>query len=215
MNAEKVLKSINQIAELYSPAIATTPEFTELARSLREEIAAAELKKSGKANRYKAAVRFSKWVQKEQKTTRPKMAGAYIDESGAQWIFHPHIAVKYETPYDGLAEALEDGNRPDGDKIVGTYDSTLPVNLPGIGELKAKLKTDKADGNLDNHGWSLTELDGNFYNTELLIRLVEAVEPTEAYFSGRGKFPLLVTMGQGASGVLCPVRVTNGKKEAA
>ena len=81
------MKLIHQIAELYAPAIVESYEFMNLAQSLREEIALAEQKKSGKADRFKAALRLSKWVNREFRATRPAMAGAYIDDKGAQWIF--------------------------------------------------------------------------------------------------------------------------------
>lgn len=205
MNAEKVLKSINLIVSKYAPNASQSPEFEALAQSLREEIALAEQKKSGKADRFKAALRFSKKCNKEQRETRPYMAGAYIDEKGRQCIFHPAMAVRYEVPFDGLVEA-EEGERPDVlDRVMSTYDRSKPLALPELGHLKTMLKLDKAEGNLDD-GRSITELDGVTYNTEYLIQLIECVEPTEAYFSGPGKFPILVVFGEGAQGVVCPVK---------
>jgi len=206
MNAETVLKSINNIAELYNPGIAETVEFQDLAQKLREEIALAEHKKSGKADRFKAALRFSKWVSREQQA-RPAMAGAYIDKNGRQWILHPAVAVRYDKPYDGLVEA-EDGTRPsNADRLVESYDSKRPVKLPDLKDLKIKLKLDKAEGNLDERGRSHTTLDGVTFDTELMIKLLEIVEPKEAYFSGTGNYPVLVVMGKGARGVVCPLRV--------
>lgn len=207
MNAEIVLKSINNIAQLYSPEIAETAEFQDLAQKLREEIALAEQKKSGRADRFKGALRLSKWVNREMLATRPNMAGAYTDDKGRQWIFHGYIGVRYDQPYKGLVEAA-DGIRPaNAEKILDTYDSKRPVKLPALKDLKVKLKLDKAEGNVDEQRRSHTVLDGVTFNTDLLIKLLEAVEPEEAYFNSKGKFPLLVAIGDGARGVVCPMRV--------
>ena len=207
MNAETMLKKIHQIAELYHPEIAETPEFQDLAQNLREEIALAEQKKAGRADRFKAALRLSKWVNREFRSTRPAMAGAYIDDKGAQWIFHSYIGVRYDKPYDGLVVA-EEGMRPaNAEKILATYDSLRPVSLPDVGVLKTKRKLDKAQGDVDDRGRSHTKLDGVYFDTDLLIKLMESVEPTEAYFSSKGDFPMLVAMGDGSRGVLCPIRV--------
>ena len=207
MNAETVLKSINKIAELYNPEIAETFEFQDLAQKLREEIALAEQKKAGKADRFKAALRLSKWVNRAFRNTRPAMAGAYTDDKGAQFIFHSYIGVQYDKPYDGLVEA-EEGMRPaNAQKLLDTYDSSRRVAIPDVKDLKTKLKLDKAEGKVDERHRSHTTLDGVTFDTDLLIKLIEAVEPEEAYFSGKGNFPLLVAMGEGSRGVVCPMRV--------
>lgn len=207
MNAEKVLCTINQIAEKYESSIARTPEFEALAQSLREEIALAEQKKAGKADRFKAALRFSKKCHKEQQATRPNMAGAYIDQNGRQCLVHPHMAVRYDKPFDGLVEA-EEGNRLGSlDKMLETYDSSKSFVLPELGHLKTMMKLDKAEGRLDDQGRSHTNLDGVIYSTEYLIQLIEMVEPTQAHFSSGRNYPLLVVSGDGANGILCPIRV--------
>lgn len=207
MKAETILASLNRIAELYAPGVISTPEYEKLAQGLREEIAMAEQKRAGKADRFKAALRFSKKCRKEQGESRPALAGAYIGENGRQYIFHPHMAVRYENPFDGLVEA-EEGNRPVSlDKMMDSYDSSRSFELPELGHLKTMLKLDKADGKLDEHGRSHTSLNGVIYSTEYLIQLIEMVEPKEAYFSGKGKFPMLVAMGEGSTGILCPIRV--------
>lgn len=206
MNAAKVLTTLNEIAAIHAPSIANVPEFQKLAQSLREEIALAEQKKAGKTDRFKAALRFSKWVHREQKNN-PSLAGAYIDEKGAQWIFHPNIAVRYEKPFDGLIQA-EEGEKPaSAERVMNRYDSNRPVKLIPLAELKTKLKLDKATGNVDSKGRSITTLDGVHFNTDYLIKLTELVEPEETYFSDDGKYPLLVVMGQGSNGVLCPMRI--------
>ena len=207
MNAEKVLSSINLIVEKYNSSIAQTPEFEALAQSLREEIALAEQKKAGKADRFKAALRFSKKVNKEFAKNRPATAGAFLDDKGRQIILHPHYAVRYEKPIDGLVEAGE-GNRPASiGSIFEKYDSTLEVTLPTLAELKTKLKLDKAEGKLTDEGRSLTELQGKFYNTDYLIQLIEMVEPTDAYFSSSAKFPMLVIIGEDSRGIVCPINI--------
>ena len=211
MKAETILASLNRIAELYAPGVINTPEYKKLAQSLREEIALAEQKRAGKADRFKAALRFSKKCNKEQQATRPAMAGAWIDDQGRQCILHPHMAVRYDKPFDGLVEAKE-GMRPAAlDRMMSTYDSSRRLTLPELGHLKTMLKLDKAEGKLDEHGRSHTKLDGVTYNTEYLIQLIEMVEPTEAYFSNNRKFPMLVMMGEGARGIVCPINVKGEK----
>lgn len=207
MKAENILMSINRIAELYAPGVINTPEFEKLAQDLREEIAMAEQKRAGKADRFKAALRLSKWVNREFRDTRPAMAGAYIDEKGRQFIFHNYLGVQYDKPYDSLVEA-EEGMRPaNAQKLLDNYDSSRPVKLPELKDLKTKLKLDKAEGKVDDRRRSHTTLDGVTFDTDLLIKLVEAAEPEEAYFSGKGNYPLLVVMGDGSRGVICPIRV--------
>ncbi len=207
MKAENILKSINRIAELYAPGVINTPEFEKLAQDLREEIAMAEQKRAGKVDRFKAALKFSKRSKKEMEYSRPSLAGAYIAENGKQYIFQPHMAVRYDNPFDGLVEA-PDGDRPVSlDNLLNNYDSSRSFELPELGHLKTMLKLDKAEGKLDDHGRSHTKLDGATFSTEYLIQLIEMVEPTEAYFSGKGKYPSLIVMGEGSTGILCPIRV--------
>lgn len=206
MNAEKVLSSINMIVNKYAPNVSKAPELEALVQSLREEIALAEQKKAGKPNRFKAALRVSKRINKDLKDSRPGLAGAFTWEDGKQYLFHSYFAARFDEPFDGLVEAGEGGKPSSLVKMFENYNSRLPVDLPSLAELKTKLKLDKAEGNLDDRGWSLCELDDVFYNTDLLIQCVEMVEPTEAYFSSDGKFPMLVMFGEGAQAVLCPIR---------
>lgn len=207
MNAEKVLSSINLIAEKYGSVIlAMTPEFMALAQSLREEIALAEQKKTGKGSRFKAALRFSKKVQKEFAARRPSMAGAYVDRKGAQCIIHEYYAVRFNEPMDGLVMVKESETPPDFEQLFASYDSSRSVALPSLAELKTKLKLDKAEGNLRD-GRSISVLQGVHFNTDYLIQMVEMVEPSEAYFSHNGKHPNLIMFGDGACGLVCPMNL--------
>lgn len=204
MNAEQVLKSINRIAGLYEPSIAKTPEFEALAQSLREEIALAEQKKSGKVDRFKAALRFSKKCRKELEDIHPGISGAYIDDKGRQFITNRYLAVRYEKPFDGLVEA-ENGERPNIDSLLSNYDRSRSFTLPELGHLKTMFKLDKAEGKLVD-GLSNTYIDGVRFNTEYLIQIMEMVEPTEAYLSNSSKHAALIVIGEGATGIVLPMR---------
>lgn len=212
MNAEKVLTSINEIAKMYAPEIAKTKEFMALAQSLHEEIMLAEQKKAGKGDRYKAALRFSKALNKEFSESRPGISGAFIGEDGAQYMIHQHYGVRYETPFDGLIESDKNVAAPSVKKMFDRYESTKKVDLPTLAELKTQLKLEKAYGN-KFHGMYLTNLNGIYYQTQYLIQLMEMVEPTEAYFASDSKFPSLMIIGDGAKGICCAVNTKKGEDE--
>lgn len=207
ISAEKLLKELNGFADVYY-GLGAEPKFQSLVQSLKEEIALSEQKKAGKADRFKGALRFSKATNKQWKNARPGIAGAYIGESGKQYITDTYGVVRYDKPYEGLVEA-EGGSYPNLDKVIDHYNSKCKADLPSIAELKTELKTNKATGNLDARGISLTKVNKAHYNTAFLIQLIEAVEPIEAYFSNDSEVPTLVLIGDGAQGALLPVRPIN------
>ena len=202
MDATKLLKELNGFADFYK-GLGAEPKFQSLIQSLKEEIALSEQKKAGKADRFKGAVKFAK-LAKKGNPARPGVAGAYIGETGQQYIMIGAMVVRYDNPYDGLVEA-EEGTRPNVDKVIDSYDSKLPAELPSLAELKTELKINKAEGNLQD-GVSLTKVGESLYNTEYLIQMIEAVEPSEAYFSTAGQNAVVVLIGDGAQGALLPVR---------
>lgn len=208
MDAAKLLKELNGFkAEVYGNHEAH-PKLEAVLQSLKEEVALAEQKKAGKADRFKGALRFSKATNKRWKGIRPGIAGAFIGESGKQYITDSYGVVRYDQPYEGLVEA-EGGSYPNLDRVIDNYNSKCKAELPSIAELKTELKVNKAEGNLDQNGISLSKVGKAFYNTAFLIQLIEAVEPTEAYFSNDGNVPTLVVIGDGAQGALLPVRPKN------
>lgn len=204
INAEKLLKELNGFADVYH-GLGAEPKFQSLVQSLKEEIALAEQKKAGKADRFKAALRFSKATNKQWKGIRPGIAGAYIGESGKQYITDTYGVVRYDNPYEGLVEA-GDGTYPNLDRVIDKYNSKCKAELPSIAELKTELKLNKAEGNLDNRGRSLTSVGKATFDTAFLIQIIEAIEPTEAYFSDDSNVPTLVVIGEGAQGALLPIR---------
>lgn len=208
MDAAKLLKELNGFADVYY-GLGAEPKFQSLVQSLKEEIALAEQKKAGKADRFKAALRFSKAANKKWKYGRPAIAGAYIGESGKQYITDSYGVVRYDTPYEGLVEAEKGEAIPNIDKVIDNYNSKCKVELPSIAELKTELKVNKAEGNLDHQGYSRTSLGKSEYDTALLIQMVEVVEPTEAYFSNDSNTATLVLVGEGAQGALLPLRPRN------
>lgn len=203
MDAAKLLTELNGFADVYK-GLGADPEFQCLIQSLKEEIALGEQKKAGKADRFKGAVKFAKLAKKKSSYSRPGIAGAYIGESGKQYIMIDAMVVRYDNPYDGLVEA-EEGTRPNIDKVIETYDSKLSAELPSIAELKTELKLNKAEGKL-YEGVSLTKVGESLYNTEYLIQMIEAVEPSKAYFATAGQNAVVVLIGDGAQGALLPVR---------
>lgn len=207
MNAEQFLTKMNNLSAI-CPQITQFPDYDAIVQGLKEEIALKTQKSAGRASRFKAALRFSKRAKKEMADRMPGIAGAFIGENGAQYITNSHVAVRYKIPFEGLVNA-EEGNHPNMDRILDVYDSSLPVTLPTLAELKTNLKLDKAEGK----GHSHTEIDGVPFSTDYLIQLSEMDEPTEAYFSAKGKFPCLVVFGEGAQGIVCPVRITKGGQE--
>lgn len=204
MDAAKLLTELNGFADVYY-GLGAEPKFQSLVQSLKEEIALAEQKKAGKADRFKAALRFSKAANKQWKYARPGIAGAYMMD-GKQYITDCYGVVRYDNPYEGLVMA-EEGTSPNLSRVIDNFNSKLKAELPSIAELKTELKTNKATGNLDERGISHTKIGDAIYNTAFLIQLVEAVEPTEAYFSQEGWQATLVLIGEGAQGALLPLRV--------
>ena len=205
MDAAKLLTELNGFADVYK-GLGAEPKFQCLVQSLKEEIALGEQKKVGKVNRFKAALKFSKLAKKTSEYSRPAIAGAYIGESGKQYIMIAAMAVRYDIPYEGLVMADDAGTRPNIDKAIDSYDSKLKVELPSIAELKTELKINKAEGKLNPNGRSMTKVEEALYDTEYLITLLETVEPEEAYFSCEGKTPALTVIGDGAQGLLLPIR---------
>lgn len=204
MNAETILANINKIAAQHE-IIKITKEYEMLVQGLKEEIALKEQKKSGKPNRFKAALRFAKYCNGMFKNTRPLFAGAFMD-NGMQYITDAIRIVRFETPFDGLPQGGE-GIKPASLTQLFKYNSSLPVTLPPLAELKTKLKIAKADGTLDSEGRDVVEIGGRWFNTEYVIQLIEMVEPTEAYFSREGNYPLLVLIGDGAQGALSAMKI--------
>lgn len=203
MNAEKVLSSINLIVEKYAPNASKAPEFEALAQSLREEIALAEQKKAGRSDRFKAALRFSKVANKANLGRRFGLAGAYVMD-GKQYIVHDHLAVCFDTPMDGLVEAGKGERFTSFDKVIEPrYKS---VELPSMADVKTQAKLAKAEGNLDKHGIHRVEIDGVQFNSKLLIQIMEMVGDGEAYLCNNSNFSPLVLIGNGARGVVLPMR---------
>lgn len=210
MNAEKVLSTLINLQAAYGGENAAfiDPDYRSLIQSLKEDIALSAERSAGRADRFKAALKFSKKCFNKFKDTKPGFAGAYIDEKGRQCITDGYSAVMYEKPFDGLVEADENATHMNLEKVIN-YDSNLPVDLPTLAELKTKKKLDKADGKKR----SLTMIGENiYYSTDFLIQLLEMVEPKEAYFSSSAKLPDLVVIGEGAKGIVLPVHI---KKEEA
>lgn len=203
MNAEKVLSSINLIVEKYAPNASKEPEVEALAQSLREEIALAEQKKAGRADRFKAALRFSKFANKANQDRRPGMAGAYV-LNGKQYICHDYMAVCFDSPMEGLVEAGM-GSR------FTSYDQTIKhryktVELPSLADVKTQAKLAKMEGELDKHGRCLIEIEGAFFDSKLLSQIIEMVGDGEAYLCRDSEFSPLVLIGDGASGIVMPAR---------
>ena len=205
MDAAKLLTELNGFADMYY-GLGAEPKFQSLVQSLKEEIALAEQKKAGKADRFKGALRFSKAANKQWKGARPGIAGAYM-LNGKQYITDCYGVVRYDNPYEGLVEASE-GTSPNIDRVIDNFNSNLKAELPSIAELKTELKMNKAEGKLDERGISHTQIGKSIYNTAFLIQLFEAVEPSEAYFADDSAVSTLVVIGDGAQGALLPLRIT-------
>ena len=99
-----------------------------------------------KKDRFKAALSFAKYCQKEMSDSKPMLAGAWVDEMGRQGICDKISMAVYEIPYAGL---------PMADIAVG--EKTLRIDeitpkgydasgiLPDPRNLKAAVKSAKLD----------------------------------------------------------------------
>lgn len=208
MDAEKILAKLTIIATQL-PQINGSDEYKDIVQSLKQDIALRAEKNAGRASQYKAALRFAKYCVKYC-ADRPLFRGAHV-ENGKQYITDTHKAVRFDTPFEGLPEASNDGKRPNFDKVIDTYNYRLPATLPTLAELKTELKINKAQKNLNDSGHSLTVINGRNYNTDYLIQMVEMINPKEAYFTNESDTAYLVMIGDGAQGVVTAIRGLNKK----
>lgn len=212
MKPEVILEHLTNLSNAF-PEIKTHPDHAALLEALRIEIvesaAKSEGKSEGKLVRLRAAKRLSKETAQKWKTQIPALAGAFTQE-GKQYIHNGFYAVRFNRPMNGLTESGDKSERTE----VNIYDNlkkSIPVNLPTIPELKAKLKLDKAEGNLETvmgKADSYTNLDGRYFKTKWLIDLMEAVNPTAAYFEEDKPYTILTMEGEDATALLCPAKLS-------
>lgn len=200
---EAVTKSGNFDIKACFPAAA----LAELKRGLLENIRIESAKSAGRLSALKAAKRIEKsaqeWKREERKT-------CWIGADGRQYICSGYHMVALNSPLD-----LETGNaRPDVEKNLkmcenGENGYTKALELPSIAELKAHIKTEKANPEHNKkHPVSFDfGLSLPMVNAQYLVDILECLpDCTCTINEQKGYASMLVFSSESGAGVLCPVR---------
>ena len=220
MNATQVYKEISDALDCFHEDTPTYNLYEFKLRGLldkcRAEIEANTLS-GDKKDRFKAALSFAQYCQKEKANSNPMLAGAWVDEKGRQGICSGIILAVYETPYDGLpaAELPEDGHTLRIDELTPNgYDATGILPDPRI--LKSEIKNAKLDykgrAKFFEHLTFIRTGDDSkpmmCFNTEHLITAIEcAGSQTFQYFQDKILTPIKID-GNGCYTLLVPVKYT-------
>lgn len=220
MSNEQMLAKLLEVKEFGNVSPLASGTLDALIMTVKQDIASAEARKSLGQNKYKAALAFAKYCAKQN--LRPTLAGAFPLSGGRQGICDGYRGVVYEQPYDGLPE-IEKHFYPDVidmDKILPNEDAKLiEVEMPSLAELKTNFKIAKAaytgKAGYFNHTTKIVATDGShrWFNTKYLIEMIECVEPSMVYFMGELPSALMYFEGNGAKGVVLPVRMNTDKQE--
>ena len=221
MTNETLLKKLTEVKEKSDNHIITR-YLDDIIAEVKSDIASAEAKKSGKYDRYAAALKFAKRCVKEKREFLPKLAGAFPTKSGEQAICDGVLAVVYKKPYDGLPTIDESFHNDvlEMERVMPSSSTDLfEVELPDINTLNTNYKLKKAEHTGRPKDFShLTKItsdggDNRFFNTLFLIELIKCVGDGTSYFMNKGCFGALYIEGDGAKGLLLPVRVSENQME--
>ena len=221
MTNETLLKKLTEVKEKSDNHIVTR-YLDDIIAEVKSDIASAEAKKSGSYDRYKAALKFAKRCVKEKREFLPKLAGAFPTKSGEQAICDGGLAVVYKKPYDGLPtidKAFHDTVLEMERVMPSSSTDLFEVELPDVNTLNTNYKLKKAEHTGRpkdfSHLTTITSEKGDirYFNTLLLIELIKCVGIGTAYFMNRGSFGALYIEGDGAKGLLLPVRVKENETE--
>ena len=218
MDATQVYKEISDALDYFHEDTPTYKLYEFKLRGLldkcRAEIEANTLS-GDKKDRFKAALSFAKYCQKELADSKPMMAGAWVDEKGRQGICNGYILAVYEKPYGGLpaAELPEDGHTLRIDEITPKgYDATGTLPNPRVlkSEVKnAKLEYKKPAKTFEHLTFLNTGDDTKpqmCFNTENLIIAIEcAGSQTFEYFKNNILTPIKID-GDGGYTLCVPVK---------
>lgn len=204
MTTAAIYESIYTIINKYDISIFNAPEYKELEQKLKSDIALETYKKTGKQGRFKAALKFSKQLQKKWADAKPGVAGAYIQEDGRQCLVDNCLGVRYDEPYDGLVTASGENHMNLG-SLIDVPETEYVLPLPTLAELKTELKTAKAEGRTTEHGRCIIKFEEHWFDIEYLIQAIELVEPEMVFFSKTDMTSPMILCGDGAKGCLMPV----------
>lgn len=148
---------------------------------------------------------------------RPAEQGFWIDEEGKQCVCDGHRGFRLNSPIEltAVPELSADGSRFNLAQIIAPIrKNTLRLTLPTVAEVRAKIKTDRAEWAAKRHrkgetfkasydfGPGLPSVDANY-----LIDFLQLFPDGEAFTSEQKPYitPIYFRSADG-EGVLCPIR---------
>lgn len=176
-----------------------------LISEVKDEITKEEAKKSGRAAALKACNRI---IKSGKNTNRIALSAAWIDEDGRECVCDSFHAVRLKNPLN--LEKIPENTTPLTLAGVCKPSGDMLLHLPEIGELKALIKTKKAEQKAyKNKGSILYDFGEDLpaVNAEFLLDMMEALPGATASTSETR--PLISTIyfiSEDGDGVLCPIR---------
>jgi len=209
--------NLSKMLELTIASREDTTKTVELEELIKRYIAEEEAKKKGTFNAFKSIKKYIDKTIKNQ-AHRPQIHGVKIVND--KMIFtNTYSAFRFNNIIEGLP-IVED--MPDIDTIINNArdNNKTRVNTPNIKELKAQLKTAKANKKATKSK-SILDVKEGFYkinngylNIELLIEVIEILgtKDLEIYTTDNWLSPIYTVSPEGEA-VLLPCRINEEIKE--
>lgn len=188
-------------------------QLSALVVDLRTALAVEEERKRGRAVPYAAAKRICKRTV-ERNSHRPSTRGAWIDADGKQCLCDGMTGVRLNSPFKlTVAPAPECGERFDLDAVIRPVRlNSIAMKRPAAAELRAKIKTDRAEYKAQRHSKYETFIPKYDFgaglplaNAEYLLDLIELFPDCEIYAHENPIYPIYFKSAAGEA-VLCPIR---------
>lgn len=210
---------INRIVSRRQKTQDATPELSlaNLMIDLREDIAAAGMKASGRGSILSAVKRILRVAVK--RGASPDFHRAWTGKSGRQYVCNSYVGLSFSEPLD-LPQADPDEGR-DRSAVENQIDTipadVAPVDLPPLAMVKTHIKLCKASGEYVSKdkviGWDFGPGVG-IVNAQYLADVLEALPGTSAFSTpGKDVTPLFFEDSAGNRGILCPIHPQDRPRE--
>lgn len=200
----------------WEKAVGPIPQLYFLEQDLRRTLVEEAATKSGRRSAFFAARRICD-AAVAKNSTRPASQGFWIDEEGKQCVCDGYRGFRLNSPMEMTAapELSADGSRFNLAQIIApTRKNTLRLTLPSVTEVRAKIKTDRAEWAAKRHrkgetfspyydfGPGLPRVNPNY-----LIDFLQLFPDGEAFASEQKPYitPIYFRSADG-EGILCPCR---------
>ena len=200
----------------WEKAVGPIPQLYFLEQDLRRTLVEEAATKSGRRSAFFAARRICD-AAVAKNSTRPASQGFWIDEEGKQCVCDGFRGFRLNSPMELTAapELSADGSRFNLAQVIApTRKNTLRLTLPSVTEVRAKIKTDRAEWAAKRHrkgetfspyydfGPGLPRVNPNY-----LIDFLQLFPDGEAFASEQKPYitPIYFRSADG-EGILCPCR---------